>query len=158
MSTSPASASLSCLRTDRSSRRCSRRPQAEALERYIASAGLGDALKTHYGLDQANRTAVTALLEREFPDKDIDLVIDDASHKYGPTKACFNAVLPYVRPGGLYIIEDWSWAQSHHEAFQKPGGIWHDELALTNLVFELILLCGSRPDLASEVRVNRNSC
>jgi hypothetical protein len=133
-------------------------PEAEALDRYIAGAGLGDVLRTQYGLDQGDRATVTALLEREFPARDIDLVIDDASHLYGVTKASFNAAIPYVRPGGLYIIEDWSWAQSSHEAFQKPDGIWHDELALTNLVFEMVLLCGSRPDIVADVRVNHNSC
>jgi hypothetical protein len=40
----------------------------------------------------------------------LDLVIDDASHIYGPTKASFQALFPLLRPGGLYLIEDWAWA------------------------------------------------
>ncbi len=85
-------------------------------------------------------------------------MIDDASHHYEPTKTCLNAVLPYVRPGGLYIIEDWSWAHSSQEAFQRPDGIWHDQPALTNLIIELIMLCGTRPEYVSHVAVNCNSC
>ena len=37
----------------------------------------------------------------------LDLVIDDASHLYGPTMASFEVLFPRLRPGGLYVIEDW---------------------------------------------------
>jgi hypothetical protein len=36
-------------------------------------------------------------------------VLDDASHQYEPTKASFETLFPLLRPGGLYIIKDWSW-------------------------------------------------
>ncbi len=39
----------------------------------------------------------------------LDLVIDDASHMYEQTKRSFEILFPLLRPGGLYIIEDWSW-------------------------------------------------
>jgi SAM-dependent methyltransferase len=37
-----------------------------------------------------------------------DIVIDDASHMGGPTKASFWALFDqHLKPGGLYVIEDW---------------------------------------------------
>src|SRR4029077_11377083 len=37
----------------------------------------------------------------------IDVVIDDASHLYGPTRRSFEILFPLLKPGGAYIIEDW---------------------------------------------------
>ena len=37
-------------------------------------------------------------------------MIDDASHMYEHTKVSFETLFPLLRPGGQYIIEDWSWA------------------------------------------------
>ena len=37
----------------------------------------------------------------------IDLVIDDASHRLAETRSSFESLFPHVRPGGLFIIEDW---------------------------------------------------
>jgi len=128
------------------------------LERYINTAQVAHTLRPYYGLDQADTPAILRVLEREFPQRNIDLVVDDASHLYEETRTCFNAVFPYLRTGALYIIEDWSWAQSPEEAFQRPGGIWYGRLALTNLVFEIVMLCGSRYDLISDVTITSNSC
>ena len=35
-------------------------------------------------------------------------MIDDASHLYVETKASFEELFPRLRPGGLFIIEDWA--------------------------------------------------
>ena len=81
----------------------------------------------------------------------LDLVIDDASHKYGPTKASFEAVFPLVRPGGLYIIEDWAWA--HWSAFQSPDHRWARHEALTTLIFEVTEALGSAPDVVASIAI-----
>lgn len=36
-----------------------------------------------------------------------DIIIDDASHRADPSRVSFNALFESVKPGGLYIIEDW---------------------------------------------------
>ena len=36
-----------------------------------------------------------------------DLIIDDGPHGYPATKPAFDLLWPMLRPGGLYIIEDW---------------------------------------------------
>lgn len=44
-------------------------------------------------------------------DAGLDLVVDDASHMLSETLSSFEQFFPLLRPGGLYIIEDWSWGQ-----------------------------------------------
>ena len=48
------------------------------------------------------------IMDREFGDAPLDLVVDDASHLYDETKVALEVLLPRVRPGGLFIIEDWA--------------------------------------------------
>jgi len=98
-----------------------------------------DAITTRYGIDQADRPAMTQVLEAEFR-APLDLVVDDASHLYEQTKTTFETVFPYLNPGGIYVIEDWSWA--HESAAQHDGDFYWDKAALTNLIFELIILHG----------------
>ena len=69
------------------------------------------------------------------------MVVDDASHLYEPTKKSFETLFPLLRPGGLYIIEDWAWA--HWQEFQTPEHPWARETELTKLIFELVEATGS---------------
>ncbi len=39
----------------------------------------------------------------------MDLVFDDASHLYEETRSSFESLFPHVRPGGVFVIEDWRW-------------------------------------------------
>lgn len=41
-------------------------------------------------------------------DTRITVIVDDASHDYEKTIATFNNLWPVLRPGGTYVIEDWS--------------------------------------------------
>ncbi len=34
-------------------------------------------------------------------------MIDDASHLLDPTRSSFNVLFPLLRPGGVYVVEDW---------------------------------------------------
>ena len=61
-----------------------------------------------FGVDQGNRAQMLEIMDREFGDAPLDLVVDDASHLYEETKASLEVLLPRVRPGGLFIIEDWA--------------------------------------------------
>ena len=47
-------------------------------------------------------------MSAEFDDEQLDLVVDDASHYLDPTRASFDVLFPRLRPGGLYVIEDWT--------------------------------------------------
>ena len=37
-----------------------------------------------------------------------DLIIDDGSHRRRETQTCFEALYPFLKAGGYYVIEDWA--------------------------------------------------
>ena len=116
------------------------------LQAYIDAAGKG--VEVYGGIDQADAGALDRIVRDEFPGG-IDLVIDDASHWYGPTRAAFEAVFPHLNPGGVYAIEDWTWPQSPD--LQAADAMWADQPSLTNLLFELVLAHGHPAPLFEEV-------
>ena len=38
----------------------------------------------------------------------LDIIIDDASHYGTPSLVSYNALFPFLNPGGFYVIEDWA--------------------------------------------------
>jgi SAM-dependent methyltransferase len=56
--------------------------------------------------DQGDARTLLSIIVEHFP-QGVDLVIDDASHIGCLSKMTFDAVFPRVRPGGIYIVEDW---------------------------------------------------
>lgn len=128
----------------------------EALRQYIKEQSLSKRLIPALGVDQADTAKVEKLLLEHFPDRDIDLVVDDASHLLGETQASFNAIFPFLREGGIYVIEDWAWAHWDVPLWQDGGGYWKDRPALTNLLFEIVMLAGSHPDIVAELTICDN--
>jgi hypothetical protein len=103
-----------------------------ALDEYIADHGLEESVRPYYGINQGDRDAVGAIVAEEFGSEPIDLVIDDASHRLAETTASFELLFPRLRPGGMYIIEDWNWAAHDYPVDGPP---------LTDLVLELVGSC-----------------
>src|SRR5207249_5952082 len=68
------------------------------------------------------------------------------SKRKRPSRFCS----PLLRPGGIYLIEDWSWA--HVLRFQSPDAPRSKRHALSNLLFEQIMLMDST-SLIAEIRV-----
>lgn len=56
--------------------------------------------------DQTDQARLQSICESHFPGG-VDLVIEDASHIGHYSRLTFNYVFPYVKSGGLYIVEDW---------------------------------------------------
>lgn len=81
---------------------------AAALTAYIQAQGLESVVKPHYGVDQADRDTVASIMAAELSGRHIDLVIDDASHRLAQTRTSFETLFPLMRPGGVYVIEDWN--------------------------------------------------
>jgi predicted O-methyltransferase YrrM len=81
-------------------------PPARLIE-YIEQHGLHEIVRPHFGVDQADRERVAAIIAAELRGRPIDLVIDDASHLLAETRTSFEILFPLVRPGGVYVIEDW---------------------------------------------------
>ncbi len=114
----------------------------EPLERYRADR---PHVRAYYGRNPDKPGTVMAARE-SFPDG-IDLVIDDATHRYDATRQAFENLFPLLRLGGTYVVEAWSWA--HRPAAQRPAhGAW-DQPALTNLIFELTVLAATNPVIES---------
>lgn len=84
------------------------REERTLLRDLIRERGWEDTVRVEQGVDQADRPTVRALARQVFGDEPIDLVVDDASHLYAPTKASFEVLFPLLRPGGRYVIEDWN--------------------------------------------------
>lgn len=109
-------------------------------DRYLEDRGLRNRVSTFWGVDQADPVKLKDILASEF-DGPLDLVLDDASHLYAPTKRSFEILFPHLRPGGLYIIEDWSWSYDENCVAKDPK--WRDGRPLADLVFELVQMTGT---------------
>ena len=138
------------------------------LARYIEERGAQDRVRPYYGVDQADRDRLTEIIELEFGDRPLDIVIDDASHLLGPTTSSFELLFPRLRPGGVFCIEDWEHdvrfttaiaeavaekdptADPHAEALRS----WRPGRPLIDLVMELVLVAASSPDVVSGITVN----
>ena len=121
-----------------------KRDPIPALDSYIS---VNPQMKMYYARSQDKPGTLMAAREN-FP-TGIDLVIDDASHLYEPSRATFEMLFPLVRVGGEYLIEDWAW--SHRKNRQGPNAIWHDKPAMTNLILELVILASARGAIDSVV-------
>ena len=79
--------------------------------------GLYQALENDQSLQNRTKIALGSqddvafmdtVLREFFADKPVDIIIDDASHLYNPTATSFSHLfVNWLRPGGIYIIEDW---------------------------------------------------
>ncbi len=113
---------------------------------FLESHPLGRKIVARYNTSQGDETALRKLLAEEF-DASPDLVLDDASHDYGLTRASFEVLFPLLPPGGCYVIEDWQWAHA--------PGFWgrQEQPALSNLIYQLMMVAAGRPDLVARVDV-----
>lgn len=126
------------------------RKDSPYFQRYKESRGLESSIRTFWGTDQADSEALGRIVHSEFSDE-LDLVIDDASHIYKPTKVSFETLFPFLRPGGLYIIEDWGW--EYWNSCYAPSHPLSTERGLAKLLFELIGATASSTELVSSLSV-----
>ena len=125
----------------------------EQLEKFIQQRDWQDKVRSYYGTNQADVNRITKIVKAEFGDEPLDLVVDDASHYYVETRTSFELLFPLLRPGGIYIIEDWGWAHWQGDLWQKSQVFPSRMPSLTNLLLEICMLCASRPDLVASVQV-----
>jgi len=89
-----------------------------ALAEFIDAHGLTESVRPHYGVDQADRARLGELVDADLAGDALDLVVDDCSHQFGPTRSSFETLFPRLRPGGLYVIEDWNADHLMHDAIR----------------------------------------
>jgi predicted O-methyltransferase YrrM len=145
----------------------------EVLTAYVAERGRSDTIRPYYGVNQADRDRISSVLDAEFGDEPLDLVIDDASHLYDESTASFETLFPRLRPGGLYLVEDWRWqhqvadaAAASAQSTDLPERAQHAIVArmlevaegrvepvvpLSRLVLELVLARASSGDIVADV-------
>jgi SAM-dependent methyltransferase len=123
------------------------RGDSDYFQAYLTARRPG--IRTYWGVDQADRARLEAILAADF-DGPLDLVLDDASHHYAETKASFEILFPHVRPGGFYVIEDWSWWHwPEYQAYSPYRG----HVPLSRLVQELVEATGTRGGAIQAVTV-----
>ena len=144
--------------------------RAEALDRYIAERGLQDIVHPWYGVNQADRERLAQIVTEEFGTEPLDLVVDDASHLYEESVASFEVLFPHVRPGGLYLLEDWRWnhilANGLTTALEKSEKVRRDieqrmvdedrlapETPMSRLVMELVIARAVSGDVVADVAI-----
>jgi len=116
-----------------------------ALDEFIEMHALEAEVHPHYGVDQADTNELHAIMGSELCDDPLDLVVDDASHLYEPTRSTFEFLFPRLRVGGTYVIEDWP---THRLDDHDPP--------LAVLALELALGCSDAHRRIADVRITRN--
>jgi SAM-dependent methyltransferase len=127
-----------------------------ALDEYLDRRDATDRVRLHYGTAQDDRQAIKGILREDFADnRCLDVVIDDASHQYQPTKEALKILLPLLRPGGIYLIEDWGWAHCRPEDRHWRNPEYNlDDIPLSRLVFEAVMVSCSNPEVISDVLID----
>ena len=128
----------------------------QVLERYSSEQDLAESLRPHFGIDQADTGALRRLVRQEFDGEALDLVTDDASHFLEESRGSFNCLFPLLRPGGRYVIEDWTWAHGPLSLADDHPAFYPDREPLTRLVFECVLACASAPDIVANIEIDHN--
>lgn len=118
----------------------------------LAASGLDQVIRPYFEVSQDDTEQIRTILEVEFADLPLDLIIDDASHLYEQSRQSFQIAFPYLKDGGCYIIEDWSWA--HWPENQASSHGWSDRPAMSNLILELVLLLPSS-DMIDRIEVRQ---
>lgn len=108
-------------------------------------------IKTFWNTPQQDAEKLTLILDQEFGNLALDLVIDDASHFYEESKRSFEIIFPKLSDGGMYIIEDWAW---NHWV----GASYENKKPLTSLIFEFIECLGTSKDFISSISLFQGFC
>ena len=118
--------------------------------KFLEERNIRDRLKICWNTNQTDRNRLLEIYNSEF-DAPLDCVIDDASHLYVPTKESFETLFPLLRPGGIFIIEDWAWA--HWKMGHEANHPFENEIPLTRLITELTEVVGTGSGIISDLKV-----
>lgn len=145
------------------------------LARFLTEHDPDGAIQVHWGVDQADRAVVPRILNETFAEEPLDLVVDDASHRLGPSTDSFEMIFPRLREGGLYILEDWSGFHHHERSLQHaiskdPEGPAAQAFfgavnagkqpkpPMSILICQLVIACGFKPDWISDIHLFDGFC
>lgn len=123
---------------------------SEPFDVFLASHPDASRIRAHFDCDQGDAPKLSRLVDSDFGDSALDLVIDDASHMLGPSMVSFNVLFPRLRPGGIFVLEDWSW-EHFSEGLVGPS---YDEESVTGfarLALLAVLVSAQCPDIIAKV-------
>lgn len=133
-------------------------PVPEPISGIISAKGLGHRVRMHGSVNQSDAERVTAIIKEEFNEQSIDLIADDASHLYEPTKKSFETCFSYLKPGGRYIIEDWGWSHWNKGDFLKSHKSFSAEaIPLSQLILEIVLAQCAHGGLIEKIEILNGS-
>lgn len=132
-----------------------RKTRIGPVDNYIERRGRQGSMHVLHNVDQADKETLQRLVDENHPNG-LDMVFDDASHFYHQTKATLSVLLPKVRPGGFYVIEDYGWA--HAAQFQSPEHPWAKFPGLGTLVFELMMVLASGSGILRDIYLDIDAC
>jgi predicted O-methyltransferase YrrM len=92
---------------------------AQLLDRFIRESHSENEVYCFWRTNQTDAEALREIVAQRVAGT-LDVVIDDASHLYVPTRQSFEILFPLLRPGGVYVIEDWT--AGERPDFQSPEG------------------------------------
>ena len=121
-------------------------PRSPALQEFIDKNGFAETVRPYYGVDQTDRAGITEILDREVGTRAARSRDRRRVPSARPDAQVVRPAVPRVRPGGLYVIEDWGYTHVFEEfgwALEADAGQPHDETPLTALVFELTMAAAS---------------
>ena len=127
-------------------------PDAPHLRRYLERHNLQGIVRTNFAVAQDDGPALRAAIAKHAVGPFVDFIVDDASHQYAQTRTTVEVLLPFLRPGGAYTIEDWAWG--HHASW--PSGLWADRPLMSPLLSELTLICGHGSGVIDRIEIDPN--
>jgi len=127
-------------------------PEIPSLTHYLDRHDLHRRVRTRFGVSQDERDAVCRAIQEDLAGEMADAIIDDASHQLDPTRATVEILLPFLREGGVYVIEDWAWGHHH----RWPRELWSENPLMSRLVIELSLVCGAGTGVIDRVEIDPN--
>jgi predicted O-methyltransferase YrrM len=76
------------------------------LERYLKESRSEGEVHCFWRTNQMDAVALREIVKKHASGT-LDVVVDDASHLYVPTRRSFEILFPLLRAGGVYVVEDW---------------------------------------------------
>jgi hypothetical protein len=70
----------------------------------------GDRIEFHKGDQRSKEDCERAAAGRQF-----DFICEDATHDIGNTLLTLYWLWPFVKPGGIYVVEEWSGVSGNHD-------------------------------------------
>lgn len=125
---------------------------APHLRRYVERNNLEGIVRANFAVAQDDGPALRAAIAEQALGPLVDFIVDDASHQYAQTRTTVEILLPFLRPGGAYVIEDWAWG--HHVTW--PSGLWADRPLMSPLLSELTLVCGHGSGVIDRIEIDPN--